>query len=1349
MTTDISSNPNSIYIITSFNPNAMVTPIYIITSISPITTTTTATTITTSSTITTTITTSTTITTTTTLPFCNNGTHYLSSNGTCLSKDSELQNLVYFLLTNTTNGTATANALTQYLQLIANSTVPSTPNNTLSITQIDKILENITNTTYSFADNSSIIVVSQINGTVDNETVIGLAYNTSNNTIVNTINSANVTGSFQSVAGIVRLEGLKATEYFNMLLIYNPNTVERMGNWSETDQIVSSIVVASVNRTIRNKVVIRLLFEVIVPPDPNTPGKYACKYFNSTISQWSSDGCLEPNYNEEFRRYECECYHLTSFALIWSQNLLDNKFEEYTSEDIASIVFLSISITCFVVVIIHGIYKCTWGANNEYEQDEARLPRNIILYIAFGVTMFLFVFYLSLGGTVYQRYKSLDMSKNPQGDPPAPGMRPMTRANTLTTASEASDDSCTANERVLMYIVYFLIIMMFCAKTSMGYYNYLHFVKMFPPPNYYLHLIIIMSISAVISGVATVLAIVFNSNPPNQITRTVKGKLCWFKSESHINDYFLTIPIVLFLALNTILLFLVIRYMFFSARRRNLPKVKNIRLKRMFIILYISCFTQGFGWLFGVVIPGVDQKAGRVLVWVFIIFNGLEGLFTVIAYIIGLHAELNKTIPSGPNPDPNYEELNAMNDPQPKEIEEIEFAIKNLKKTRPPTFQNTSTTDSILFSTTDFTNPTINTTLVSTLFSTSSITKLSTSTHTTPYTPENCNNSSLIQLPNNTCVSKESALIFVHQTLNSPNATNDDKAKALALYFVSVDVSSSSPTSNSTNNLSLTDIERIVDNLTDVTANISSSASFFVAQPINQTSGQDIVLGASVYSQRIGEIVTANNKGRIISNSSLTTAAIIDNTTLDGVTSLSVLIINDPTSFRNADNTTNKTIASSIVIVSVQPHHFIKSINISLYFRLLNGSRPSDDLDYRCSYFNTTNHTWEEHGCSPALYNHIYNRYECYCNHNTSFALIWTPKIPLTSHLDAQDIASLVVQFISITCFIIVIVHGLTTQLTSRLGSVQARLLLPLISTAATTLLFIFYIALALTVYKNTPSSTSTKRCFMSSSVLMFITYFLLIFMFCVKSSVGYFNYLRFVHLFPEPSLGRLYFLLLLSLVVSAVCTSLAVGLNSNAARSITELYRFKLCWFSRSVNYYFLTIPACLFVLVNVVMLIIVGSRIVSHARNATSRHQSYERMKQCVLVLMSSSISQGVGWVFGPLIGIDNEITVTVFGWIFVILIGLEGLWSASIYLIVRLQHLDEQKRVVAARLVKRAKRFLESEVYSREGVQSLEHSRCTPREVKHRFRDEEMEPVYLEEFYTIRFDELTDTDDALLFF
>ncbi|CAF0785931.1 unnamed protein product [Adineta ricciae] len=238
----------------------------------------------------------------------NNDTHHLPSNGTCLSKDSEQQNLVYFLLTNTTNGTATVNSLTQYLQLIANSTVPSTPNNTLTITQFDKILENITNTTISIANNFTAIVASQINGTVDNETVIGLAYNTSNNTIVNTVNSANVTGSFQSVAGIVRLEGLKNTEYFNMLLIYNPNTVERLGNWSETDQIVSSVVVVLVDDNATAVLNVNLYLQILKLSDLNKSEEYTYEFYDINISLWTVTRCTSPRFNPEFDRYECVCY---------------------------------------------------------------------------------------------------------------------------------------------------------------------------------------------------------------------------------------------------------------------------------------------------------------------------------------------------------------------------------------------------------------------------------------------------------------------------------------------------------------------------------------------------------------------------------------------------------------------------------------------------------------------------------------------------------------------------------------------------------------------------------------------------------------------------------------------------------------------------------------------------------------------------------------------------------------------------------------------------------------------------------------------------------------------------------
>jgi hypothetical protein len=244
----------------------------------------------------------------------------------------------------------------------------------------------------------------------------------------------------------------------------------------------------------------------------------------------------------------------------------------------------------------------------------------------------------------------------------------------------------------------------------------------------------------------------------------------------------------------------------------------------------------------------------------------------------------------------------------------------------------------------------------------------------------------------------------------------------------------------------------------------------------------------------------------------------------------------------------------------------------------------------------------------------------------------------------------------------------------------QANDLLPLISCASTTILFIFYIALGMTVYTQTSSSNQTQ-CFLSSSVLMFLVYFFLIFMFCAKTSVGYFNYLRFVYLFPQPSFRRLIILLIISFFLSIGWVSFAAGFNSNSSFNITQLYPYRLCWFTRDVLYYFLTIPVCIFLLLNLIIIIFVAKHISNHARNATSPHQSYERMKRCVLVLLSSCVTQGIGWLFGPFISFVSPTGGDVLEWIFIVLNGLEGLWSILLYIIIRSQRIDEQKRVTAA--------------------------------------------------------------------
>jgi hypothetical protein len=289
--------------------------------------------------------------------------------------------------------------------------------------------------------------------------------------------------------------------------------------------------------------------------------------------------------------------------------------------------------------------------------------------------------------------------------------------------------------------------------------------------------------------------------------------------------------------------------------------------------------------------------------------------------------------------------------------------------------------------------------------------------------------------------------------------------------------------------------------------------------------------------------------------------------------------------------------------------------------------------------------------------------------------------------LNAQDIASLVFQSLSIACFLAILVHASVVRFSKSSAHISTYQLLPLISMASTMVLFVFYIALGMTVYTRKPDPAE-KRCFTSASVLMFFFYFFLIFMFCVKTSVGYFNYLRFVLLFPEPSFRKLLRLLIISFFISCICVSFAAGFNSNASFDITQLYQRKLCWFSRNVIHYFLTIPVCLFLLLSIIMLIFVARRIIKHVRAATTPHQSYERMKRCVLTLLSSCITQGVGWLFGPLISLVNPSAGEVLGWFFVIFNGLEGLWSIILYLIIRTKHMDESKRTTAAKETEKAK-------------------------------------------------------------
>ncbi|CAF1217625.1 unnamed protein product [Rotaria sp. Silwood1] len=541
-----------------------------------------------------------------------------------------------------------------------------------------------------------------------------------------------------------------------------------------------------------------------------------------------------------------------------------------------------------------------------------------------------------------------------------------------------------------------------------------------------------------------------------------------------------------------------------------------------------------------------------------------------------------------------------------------------------------------------------------------------------------CNNATQVQLTNGTCVLKSDGQILAANTLRSNTTNSTIIADALSLYISSV--ANSNTSLNSTYTLTPNDIDVSLTKINASNLTINTNDSILVVQKPEQ-GGTVFVLGASFSRGIGGQIVNTANKDNI-TDSNLSSAAIISDSALIGATSLNMLIIDKPTTYETLDNSTNKTLASSVIVVAVKRNSSVSvPTNITLYFQVLNEYKPNTTVDYLCSFYDTINSTWNESGCSIPRYNSEFNRYECSCNHLTSFALIWLPRTPLTSYLDAQDIGSLVCLSISIVCFLVTIIHASIIRIRDPKMGFRSYDLFPLISSASTTILFIFYIALGLTTYTKTSSINETK-CFLSSSVLMFFVYFFLILMFCAKTSVGYFNYLRFVCLFPQPSVRKLFIMLGVSFFVSIAWVAFAAGFNSNSSFHITQLYPYKICWFTRDVIYYFVTIPVCLFLLINIITFILVAHRILNHVRNATSPHQSYERMKRCVLILLSSCATQGIGWLFGPFLTFATPEAGNILGWFFIIFNGLEGLWSIILYIIIRSKHMDEQKRTIAAR-------------------------------------------------------------------
>ncbi|CAF3095422.1 unnamed protein product, partial [Rotaria sp. Silwood2] len=564
---------------------------------------------------------------------------------------------------------------------------------------------------------------------------------------------------------------------------------------------------------------------------------------------------------------------------------------------------------------------------------------------------------------------------------------------------------------------------------------------------------------------------------------------------------------------------------------------------------------------------------------------------------------------------------------------------------------------------------------------------------------------------------------------NSSNYT--EKADALAIYVTSI--TNSNATSNSNNTLTIKQINEIVgslkndkylvDDLTGDSYTVNTNDAILIITRPNREPNGTLIIGAAFQDDIGGRVVNTSNRNNV-TNSSLSTAVIVTIESLNYVKSFNVFIINDPTPFQDVDNTSNRTLSSSFVFATIQGADMNRrNITIDLFFQVLKPPKPTEDVTYFCSFYDTNTLQWNEFGCTAPIYNTKFDRYECRCYHLTSFALVWLPKSSKTSQrtsraeLNDQDNASIAFQVISISCFIAVVIHGIAIHFINPQKFIKLRLLIPLISCVVTMILFIFYIALGLTVYSrfsqlnttspsgNLPnrgrsfnensneinlletklnsqtdsssgnSSLSHIPCLPNEHALMFIVFFFIIFMFGVKTSFGYYNYRHYVQLYPPPSLRNLSITIGISFLTGIIYMAIAAGINSNPSNEFSEIYLGKICWFNRTVIHYFLTIPICLFLATSIFLIIWVAKRMITHANETVSDIVRHNRRKQCLIVVLISCVTQGLGWLFGPLMLIADPKSGEALGWLFVIFNGLEGVWIIILYIIARNEHIDEK--------------------------------------------------------------------------
>ena len=117
---------------------------------------------------------------------------------------------------------------------------------------------------------------------------------------------------------------------------------------------------------------------------------------------------------------------------------------------------------------------------------------------------------------------------------------------------------------------------------------------------------------------------------------------------------------------------------------------------------------------------------------------------------------------------------------------------------------------------------------------------------------------------------------------------------------------------------------------------------------------------------------------------------------------IAILILANFSLYQNVDKMRNQTVVSKIIVTSIKRTG--RSVPCSTDFYLTDLTKQLRfDGKYVCSFFNTTASRWTESGCAEPTFDRDYNRYECTCSRQGTFALLWLPMAPNNHTSYTQD----------------------------------------------------------------------------------------------------------------------------------------------------------------------------------------------------------------------------------------------------------------------------------------------------------------------------------------------------------